>query len=248
MSNVIDFGEYGKRRPVRGGVPARSRRGAAFARTCWGRSFLEAVEGVADAGRLARGRSYARTGQVINYRLEEGGVSAEVQGSQPRPFVAVLTMRTFGPVDLEELADAVRESPGMLAEIAAGTLPQSLGPMLLPTTASELDFSCSCPDHSWPCKHAAAICYGWPSADEHPTPAHPARTAGRPHRRPVGRARPSTCGDCTASIRAAQLPARFIRPQTISTVCSQALRMTAGTSRSVAAGLRDLGPLRSLDR
>ncbi|MFE3025052.1 SWIM zinc finger family protein [Nocardia tengchongensis] len=255
MSNVIDFGEYGKRRPVRGGVAPRSRRGAAFARTWWGRSFLEAVEGVADAGRLARGRSYARTGQVINYRLEEGGVSAEVQGSQPRPFVAVLTMRTFGPVDLEELADAVRESPGMLAEIAAGTLPQSLGPMLLPTTASELDFSCSCPDHSWPCKHAAAICYVVAERlDEHPTDLLTMRGVLLDDL--IGgllQSETLDCGDLYGEhYELPKLPDPEFHPAPDDldpVLLRQALRMTAEDEQSVAAGLRDLRALyRSLDR
>ncbi|WP_330183127.1 SWIM zinc finger family protein [Nocardia sp. NBC_01503] len=159
MNTYIDFGEFAPRRPVDGGVAPRSRRGAAFARTWWGRSFLESVEKVADPGRLTRGRSYARTGQVISYHLEPGAVAAEVQGSQPRPFVSVFTLRQLRGDRLEELVDLVRATPGMLGEIASGSLPKTLGPLLLPDTASELDFSCSCPDFGWPCKHVAAICY-----------------------------------------------------------------------------------------
>ncbi|UFS95679.1 SWIM zinc finger family protein [Nocardia huaxiensis] len=156
---MTDFSEFGPRRPVRGGVPARSKRGAAFARTWWGRAFLAAIEQVADAGRLTRGRTYARSGQVVSYRLEPGAVHAEVQGSQPRPFIAVLTMRQLRDDRLTELVDLVRATPGMLGRMASGALPQELGPLLLPTTASELDFSCSCPDSGWPCKHVAAVCY-----------------------------------------------------------------------------------------
>ncbi|NNH70323.1 hypothetical protein HLB23_10675 [Nocardia uniformis] len=158
MSDDIDYSQFGKRRPVRGGVQPRSRRGA-FGTTRWGRSFLEAIEKVADAGRLTRGRSYARSGQVINYHIEPGAVTAEVQGSQPRPFTAVLTIRQIRDDRLEELITLVRRTPGMLVEIAAGTLPRALAPLLLPTTVSELDFACSCPDLGWPCKHVAAVCY-----------------------------------------------------------------------------------------
>lgn len=143
---------------IRGGVEPRTRRGS-FARTRWGRSFLEAVEQIADAGRLTRGRTYARAGQVISYRIEPGVVTAEVQGSQPRPFISVLTMRQIRDDRLDELVALVRGTPGMLAEIASGTLPSALAPLLLPTTVSELDFSCTCPDTGWPCKHVAAVCY-----------------------------------------------------------------------------------------
>ncbi|MRH88907.1 hypothetical protein GFY24_15880 [Nocardia sp. SYP-A9097] len=159
MNTYIDFSEFGPRRAVSGGVSPRSRKGAAFARTWWGRSFLESVENVADPGRLTRGRSYARTGQVISYHLEPGAVAAEVQGSQPRPFISVLTLRQLRDDRLAELVDLVRATPGMLGEIASGALPKTLGPLLLPSTASELDFSCTCPDSGWPCKHVAAICY-----------------------------------------------------------------------------------------
>ncbi|WP_019933037.1 SWIM zinc finger family protein [Nocardia sp. BMG111209] len=159
MSPVEDYSKYGKRIPVHGGVRSRSRRGASFARSWWGRAFLDAIEQVADAGRLTRGRSYARAGQVVSYHLEPGTVAAEVQGSQPRPFTAVLTLRQLRDERLDEVIDLVRATPGMLAQLASGTLPPELGPMLLPGTAAELDFSCTCPDSGWPCKHVAALCY-----------------------------------------------------------------------------------------
>jgi len=152
---VADFSQFGPRRPVTGGAKARG----GFGRTWWGRSLLEAVEKVADAGRLSRGRTYARVGQVVNYRIERGAVTAEVQGSQPSPFTSVLALRPLRAEEIELLLAEIREAPGMLAEIASGALPPALGPHLLPTTASELDFSCSCPDMGWPCKHVAAVCY-----------------------------------------------------------------------------------------
>ncbi|WP_324188993.1 SWIM zinc finger family protein [Nocardia farcinica] len=197
---------YGRPRPVDGGVKARSARGG-FGRTWWGKAFIEAVEAMSEPGRLARGRSYARAGQVVSYRIGAGSVVAEVQGSQPRPFTAEFTVRRLreeelellvetirdtpgmladiasGSVvaevqgsqprpftaeftvrrlreeELELLVETIRDTPGMLADIASGVLPPALGPHLLPTTAADLDFSCTCPDPGWPCKHAAAVCY-----------------------------------------------------------------------------------------
>lgn len=152
---MADFSQFGPRRPVRGGARAHG----GFGRTWWGKSLLAAVERVADAGRLSRGRTYARAGQVVDYRIERGAVTAEVQGSQPSPFTAVLSVRPLRPEEVELLLAEIRAAPGMLAEIASGALPQALGPHLLPTTAAELDFTCSCPDLGWPCKHVAAVCY-----------------------------------------------------------------------------------------
>ncbi|MGK8520346.1 SWIM zinc finger family protein [Nocardia asteroides] len=158
MSPFVDYSEYGKKLPVRGGVEARSRRGS-FGRTWWGRALVESVERMSEPGRLARGRNYARSGQVVNYRIERGAVTAEVQGSQPRPFTAVFTVRPLREDELELLLDTIRAAPGMLAEIASGALPTGLGPLLLPSTAADLDFTCTCPDPGWPCKHVAAVCY-----------------------------------------------------------------------------------------
>ncbi|UAK32950.1 SWIM zinc finger family protein [Nocardia asteroides] len=156
--SFVDYSEYGKKLPVRGGVTARSLRGG-FGRTWWGKALVEAVERMAEPGRLARGRNYARSGQVVNYRIEPGAVTAEVQGSQPRPFTAVFTVRPLREDELELLIETIRSAPGMLAEIASGALPTGLGPLLLPSTAADLDFSCTCPDPGWPCKHVAAVCY-----------------------------------------------------------------------------------------
>ncbi|MET7772378.1 SWIM zinc finger family protein [Nocardia sp. NPDC005366] len=158
MSPFEDYRKYGKRRAVEGGMAARSRRGG-FGRTWWGKALIDAVEAMAEPGRLARGRTYARSGQVISYRIEPGVVTAEVQGSQPRPFTAVFTVRALREEELALLIETIRTAPGMLAEIASGALPSGLGPHLLPTTAADLDFACTCPDPGWPCKHVAAVCY-----------------------------------------------------------------------------------------
>ena len=158
MSLSRDFDKYGPRRPVVGGVEARSRRGA-FGVTWWGRALVDAVESLADAGRMSRGRTYARAGQVIAFRVGEGAVTAEVQGSQPQPFESTFHLRPLEPDVVDELVDVVRSTPGMLAEIVSGSLPTALGPLLLPASASELDFDCTCPDVGWPCKHVAAVAY-----------------------------------------------------------------------------------------
>lgn len=153
-----DFSTFGKRRTVVGGVEAASKRGA-FARGWWGRALIEALEKVGDAGRLSRGRTYARGGQVVALHIAPGRVTGEVQGSQLAPFTSVLTLRTLDDEHTAELVEAIRSTPGTLAALAAGTVPQELAPMLLPDGGRELDFDCTCPDPGWPCKHVAAVAY-----------------------------------------------------------------------------------------
>lgn len=153
-----DFRAFGRRRPVVGGVEAVTKRGA-FARGWWGRALIEAVEKVGDSGRLSRGRTYARGGQVVALDIAAGRVTAEVQGSQIAPFTAVLTLRTLDEGHTAELVETIRATPGTLAALVSGTVPQELAPMLLPDGGRELDFDCTCPDLGWPCKHVAAVAY-----------------------------------------------------------------------------------------
>lgn len=144
--------------PVAGGIEVRTKRGA-IGRSWWSKELISAMEGVADKGRLSRGRTYARSGQVLSLRVEPGAVVGDVQGSQLRPFTASVRVRTLAVDAIDELIGQVRSSPGMLARLAGGVLPEELGPLLLPRNAGELDFDCTCPDSGWPCKHAAAVAY-----------------------------------------------------------------------------------------
>ncbi|WP_072688228.1 SWIM zinc finger family protein [Rhodococcus marinonascens] len=152
------FGQYGRRRPVVGGLEARSQRGS-FGRTWWGRELVDIIEFVADTGRMSRGRTYARGGQVISLEISSGMVTGEVQGSQIQPFVATMSIDRLDPAEIEELVALVRRQPGSLAMLAGGEVPEILGPLLLPARASALNYDCTCPDDGWPCKHAAAIAY-----------------------------------------------------------------------------------------
>ena len=155
---MTDYSQFGRPRLVRGGVQAKTRSGK-FGRSWWGRTLVDTVERLADSGRMSRGRSYARAGQVIDFQVRLGEVVAEVQGSQIDPFTATFAVRPLESDEISELATAVRDSPGMLAEIVSGSLPQELAAYLLPESATDLDFSCTCPDSGYPCKHVASVVY-----------------------------------------------------------------------------------------
>ncbi|PWJ52951.1 Uncharacterized conserved protein, contains Zn finger domain [Quadrisphaera granulorum] len=160
----------GTRIPANGLRP-RSKRGA-FATTWWGRRFTAAVEEAAGAGRLSRGRTYARAGQVVHLDVgtpgtrTAGRVLATVQGSRATPYDVVLTLATWDAETRAELADALAADPSALTAVLGGTLPESFeqlcldaGLVLLPRSLSDLRTSCTCPDLVEPCKHAAAVVY-----------------------------------------------------------------------------------------
>lgn len=137
-----------------------------FAESWWGRAWVQALEQTSmDAGRLARGRTYARGGYVDMMTVVPGRVSAPVHGSRPRPYRTTMTVRRFTDEEWDRLLDAAAANAGHIAALLDRDLPTGLaeeaaavGVRLLPGT-DDLDPSCSCPDWGHPCKHAAALCY-----------------------------------------------------------------------------------------
>ena len=152
-------------RPVKGGLQAKSKRGA-IGETWWSQRFLHVLEEFNDPGRLARGRAYARRGQVIDLDIEPGEVTARVQGSRARPYnvslgVAVLDDAAWTRVEAVLVSRAV-----FLARLLAGEMPQEIEEAfdaaslsLFPEPDRDLDTGCSCPDWENPCKHIAAVYY-----------------------------------------------------------------------------------------
>ncbi|MFJ4573408.1 SWIM zinc finger family protein [Streptomyces sp. NPDC088846] len=148
-------------------VPPRTSDGdEPFADSWWGRAWVAALESLSmDEGRLSRGRTYADSGKVAAITVTPGRVVAYVHGSRPRPYRAELRLRALTDADWDTFLDAVAARPGHLAALLVKEMPHSLvdtaaeaGIGLLPA-AGDLDPGCSCPDHGWPCKHVAALCY-----------------------------------------------------------------------------------------
>ncbi|MFF2326044.1 MULTISPECIES: SWIM zinc finger family protein [unclassified Streptomyces] len=148
-------------------VPPRTSDGdEPFADSWWGRAWVAALESLSmDEGRLSRGRSYADSGKVAAITVTPGRVVAYVHGSRPRPYRAELRLRSLADADWDTFLDAVAARPGHLAALLTKEMPHSLvdtaaeaGIGLLPA-AGDLDPACTCPDHGWPCKHVAALCY-----------------------------------------------------------------------------------------
>jgi len=150
---------------VEGGVRARSKRGA-IGEQWWSRRFIDVLESLGLSGRLSRGRNYARRGQVLGFEVTTGYVTAQVQGSRPKPYqvriqVLPLTARQWARVEQALAAQAL-----FRAKLLAGEMPHEIeevfaacGTPLFPRSAGDMDMHCSCPDWGVPCKHLAAVCY-----------------------------------------------------------------------------------------
>jgi len=159
--------EWPPARPIRveGGIKARSKRGA-IGEQWWSRRFIGALESSGLTGRLARGRSYARAGQVLDFALSQGKVTARVQGSRPRPYDVRIGVLPLTTAQWRRVQDQLAGRALFRAKLLAGEMPHEIeevfaecGTPLFPRAAADLDMHCSCPDWSVPCKHLAAVCY-----------------------------------------------------------------------------------------
>jgi uncharacterized Zn finger protein len=166
MARWSDFPYFPPSQPLeaRGGIKARSKGG--FGKQWWSRRWVAVLEALNLGGRLQRGRSYARRGQVLSIEIEPERVSAEVQGSRPTPYRITIAVKPLAGADRSRVAAAVAESPLHVAKLMAGEMPEDIeslfdraGVSLFPARASELRTDCSCPDWSNPCKHIAAVYY-----------------------------------------------------------------------------------------
>ena len=167
MSWYYDFRHYEPTTPrkVKGGIRAQSRRGR-FGKTWWGRRWIDTLEGFDIGARLGRGKSYARSGQVLSIDVEKGRVRAAVQGSRATPYRVEIHLRTYDRADWMRLSHALRERPFFAAKLLVGEMPPGFeevflaeGLSLFPERGGDLQTECSCPDWSNPCKHIAAVYY-----------------------------------------------------------------------------------------
>ena len=158
---------YGSSGPiaVEGGIKAKSKRGA-IGEQWWSRRFIAVLESYGMSGRLQRGRSYARRGQVLEFSLSTGKVTARVQGSRPQPYKVSITVLPLTSAQWREVQSRLASQALFRARLLAGEMPAeieevfaSCGTPLFPRSAGDLDMRCSCPDWSVPCKHLAAVCY-----------------------------------------------------------------------------------------
>ena len=155
---------YTKPLSTRGGIKSRVNRGRFHGSNWWSRRWIEILEGSLDSARLARGRSYARKGQVIDIEIEPGLVTASVQGTRKKPYQIRLGFETLSEEALGLLLFLFRERSSFAARLLAGEMPDEMekvfkeaGTNLFPSKSALRRYKCSCPDDVAPCKHIVAV-------------------------------------------------------------------------------------------
>lgn len=141
--------------------------GRTIARTFWGKAWCDNIESYRDyAYRLERGRSYVRSGAVVDLQIGEGEITALVIGSGSNPYKVSIRIDRMRPADWKALVKRSAGRVSSLMALAQGKLPEEIlqdfcnpGTGLFPKPR-EIHFDCSCPDGASCCKHVAAVLYG----------------------------------------------------------------------------------------
>ena len=160
-----DLSRYGRAKPVEGGLKARKKAGS-IGEQWWSRRFIDVLESTGDQGRMARGRTYARKGQVMRLRVEPSEVTALVQGSEDDPYEVSVVFSVIDDDGWRAIEETLAARAVFRARLLAGEMPQEIeevfaesGIPLFPGSLDDLHLMCTCLDHVEPCKHVAAVLY-----------------------------------------------------------------------------------------
>ncbi len=139
--------------------------GRGIATTFWGKAWCENLERYGDyANRLPRGRTYVRNGSVIDLQIAFGEVKALVSGSSIYKVAVKIT-----PVSKARWKSICKDCAGAidsLVELLQGRFSKGVMERIcrenngLFPSPKDIQFSCSCPDWAYMCKHVAAVLYG----------------------------------------------------------------------------------------
>ncbi|MFM7149678.1 MAG: SWIM zinc finger family protein [Gemmataceae bacterium] len=148
-----------------GGIKAESHQGG-FGKSWWARRWQSILDSFRIGGRLVRGRTYARQGQVLSIDFHLGEVKARVQGSQPEPYNVTMAVKRLDDEEWDQVLEVLKKQALFVAKLLAGEMPQDIervfkqaGVSLFPRQRGDLKTKCSCPDQVNPCKHIAAVYY-----------------------------------------------------------------------------------------
>ncbi len=139
--------------------------GKRIATTWWGNAWCTNLESYSDYdNRLPRGRSYVRSGSVLDLQISPAKVTALVSGSSLYEIEIAITplKRSHWQTIVNECAGQI----GSVVELLQGRFSQPVMEILarqktgLFPSPKEIALDCSCPDWASMCKHVAAALYG----------------------------------------------------------------------------------------
>jgi uncharacterized Zn finger protein len=139
--------------------------GTRIAASFWGKAWCTNLESYSDlSNRLPRGRTYLRTGAVLDLKIAAGSVNALVAGSSL--YEVSVRIRRLPPKRWKGVVSSCTGHVDSAIELLSGRVPEQVLRALVDRKAglfpapAEIEFDCSCPDFAGMCKHIAAVLYG----------------------------------------------------------------------------------------
>jgi len=135
-----------------------------YAKTSWGKEWIDSILKVGRPFRMQRGIEYADDEERIdNLIINKGQIFGTVQGTAPTPYRVKIIFKTIPEDEWEKIVEDLSSKLINLINLLEGVLPEEIidiferynYPLFLDD--DKLDATCSCPDQAVPCKHIAAI-------------------------------------------------------------------------------------------
>ena len=136
-----------------------------FAKTSWGKQWIQSNLKIGRPFRMQRGIEYVKDKRRIdNLSINPGQIFATVQGTAPTPYRVKIKFETIQEDEWKIILKKLTNKTINLIELLEGYLPEDLitifntsGYSLFPDASKGLNATCSCPDKAIPCKHIAAV-------------------------------------------------------------------------------------------
>lgn len=135
-----------------------------FTKTWWGNKWLDALKGVYYTNRIDRGRRYANAGRVYDILIRDNLALAKVKGNYQSYYNVSVEFKQFSQSEKNKIIKTIYENPSIISALLNHKLPEELYEKLLdtgvnvfPSSSSDLDTSCNCPDYATICKHIAGL-------------------------------------------------------------------------------------------
>ncbi len=136
-----------------------------FAKTSWGKQWIQSNLKIGRPFRMQRGIEYVNDKRRIdNLSIIPGQIFATVQGTAPTPYRVKIKFETILEEEWRIILKKLTNKTINIINLLEGSLPEEIitifnesGYSLFPDASKGLNATCSCPDKAIPCKHIAAI-------------------------------------------------------------------------------------------
>lgn len=131
----------------------------------WAQQWLQVLDDTRPEARLrlTRGRTYQRSGRVVDVRIDQGLVAGRVQGSRSTPYAVRIGVPLLSDDAWMRVAGAIAGQARHTARLLAGLAPEGLERELaavgigLLSGVEALELDCDCGDDFDPCAHVVAL-------------------------------------------------------------------------------------------